>query len=90
MQVVWKKLVLEEGGTTGELIPPLPSRLVTDDELKSFCEAMKAIEVPKPVVVPGIGGKRKGGLGSFDTQQYGRGKRAREVSLYCCFSCNCG
>lgn len=80
--VVWKKLVSEQGGISGELIPPLPSRLVTDDELKSFCEAMKAIEVPKPVVVPGIGGKRKGGLGNFDTQQYGRGKRAREVRSY--------
>ncbi|XP_024989756.1 chromatin structure-remodeling complex protein SYD isoform X1 [Cynara cardunculus var. scolymus] len=80
--VVWKKLVLEQGGISSEPIPPLPSRLVTDDELKSFCEAMKAIEVPKPVVVPGIGGKRKGGLGNFDTQQYGRGKRAREVRSY--------
>lgn len=80
MQSVWKKLVAEQGGTSGEIIPPLPSRLVTESELKSFCEAMKAIEVPKPVVVPGIGGKRRGELGNLDIQHYGRGKRAREVS----------
>lgn len=80
MQAVWKKLVLEQGGIGGESIPPLPSRLVTEDELKSFCEAMKAVEVPKPVVLPGFGGKRKGELGNLDTHNYGRGKRAREVS----------
>lgn len=80
MQDIWKKLVLEQGGVSGELIPSLPSRLVTENEMKSFCEAMKAIEVPKPVVLPGIGGKRKGALGNSDTHNYGRGKRAREVS----------
>ncbi|KAJ0813828.1 putative DNA helicase chromatin remodeling SNF2 family [Helianthus annuus] len=79
---VWKKLVLEQGGTSRESIPPLPSRLVTENELKSFCEAMEAIEVPKPVVLPGIAGKRKGELGNLDTHNYGRGKRAREVRSY--------
>ena len=78
MQAVWKKLVLEQGGTSSEVITSLPSRLVTDDDMKTFTEAMKAIEVPKPVVVPGIGGKRKGELGNLDTQHYGRGQRARE------------
>ncbi|GJY42122.1 hypothetical protein Tco_0429392, partial [Tanacetum coccineum] len=48
--------------------------LVTYNNMKTSSEA----EVPKPVVVPGIGGKRKGELGSLDTQHYGRGKRARE------------
>ncbi|KAK9075578.1 hypothetical protein SSX86_003903 [Deinandra increscens subsp. villosa] len=80
--VVWKKLVLEQGGISGDTIPPLPSRLVAENELNSFCEAMKAIEVPKPVVLPGIGGKRKGELGNLDTRNYGRGKRAREVRSY--------
>ncbi|KAI3744867.1 hypothetical protein L1987_57963 [Smallanthus sonchifolius] len=80
--VVWKKLVSEQGGIGGDSIPPLPSRLVTENELKSFCEAMKAIEAPKPVVLPGIGGKRKGELGNLDTRNYGRGKRAREVRSY--------
>ncbi|GJV37476.1 hypothetical protein Tco_1409953 [Tanacetum coccineum] len=53
--------------------------------MKTSSKAMKANEVPKPVVVPGIGGKRKGELGNLDTQHYGRGKRAREVntSLAC-------
>ncbi|KAD4981711.1 hypothetical protein E3N88_18382 [Mikania micrantha] len=80
--VVWKKLVLEQGGISGESIPPLPSRLVTENELTSFCEAMKAVEVPKPVDLPGIGGKRKGEIGNLDTRNYGRGKRAREVRSY--------
>ncbi|KAI7726311.1 hypothetical protein M8C21_012286, partial [Ambrosia artemisiifolia] len=79
---VWKKLVIEQGGISAESIPPLPSRLVTESELKSFCEAMEAHEVPKPVVLPGIGGKRKGELGNLDTHNYGRGKRAREVRSY--------
>ncbi|KAI3795254.1 hypothetical protein L1987_37903 [Smallanthus sonchifolius] len=80
--VVWKKLVSEQGGIGGDSIPPLPSRLVTENEMKSFCEAMMAIEAPKPVVLPGIGGKRKGELGNLDTRNYGRGKRAREVRSY--------
>nr|GFA91412.1 chromatin structure-remodeling complex protein SYD isoform X3 [Tanacetum cinerariifolium] len=43
---------------------------------------MKVNEVPKHVVVPGIGGKQKGELGNLDNQHYGRGKRAREVGLF--------
>ncbi|CAI9299634.1 unnamed protein product [Lactuca saligna] len=79
---LWKQVVSEQGGTSDEVTPPLPSRLVTEDEMKSFCEAMKAIEVPKPVVIPGYGGKRKSELGNLDTHNYGRGKRAREVRSY--------
>lgn len=57
----------------------MPSRLVTDDDLKPFYEAMKIYELPNAVVTS-VGVKRKTGyLGGLDTQQYGRGKRAREV-----------
>ena len=66
-----------------EPIPPFPSRLVTDDDLKNFYEAMKISDVPKSVM-PSGGVKRKGEyLGGLDTQQYGRGKRTREVCLLC-------
>jgi hypothetical protein len=60
--------------------PPLPSRLVTDDDLKDFYERFKLLEVPKAGVVTNVGVKRKSEyLGGLDTQHYGRGKRAREV-----------
>ena len=75
-------MVSEQGGPSGELTPPLPFRLVAEDEIKSLCEAMKAFEVPKPVVIPGYGGKRKSELGNLDTHNYGRGKRAGEVCLF--------
>lgn len=78
MQEIWKKLCLESGTQSSELIPPLPSRLLTDDDLKPFYEAMKISD--KPVVAPSPGLKRKGqSLGGLDIQHYGRGKRAREV-----------
>ncbi|GAV63394.1 SNF2_N domain-containing protein/Helicase_C domain-containing protein [Cephalotus follicularis] len=78
----WKKLVLGQG-IGSETSPPLPSRLVTDDDLKAFCEAMKIFDVPKAEVVSNVGVRRKSGyLGGLDTQQYGRGKRAREVRSY--------
>lgn len=65
---------------TSDPLPLLPARLVTDDDLKEFCEAMKIFEVPKAGVVSNVGVKRKSGyLGGLDTQHYGRGKRAREV-----------
>lgn len=65
---------------SSEPLSPLPSRLVTDDDLKVFCEAMKLNDVPKAGVVSSGGVKRKSeSLGGLDTQQYGRGKRAREV-----------
>ena len=64
-----------------DLIWPLPPRLVTDEDLKQFYEAMKISDVPKGGVESN-GVKRKSGyLGGLDTQQYGRGKRAREVGL---------
>ena len=58
----------------------LPSRLVTDDDLKAFYEAMKVYDVTNDGAAYGSGLKRKSvSSGGFDTQQYGRGKRAREV-----------
>ncbi|KAI4317659.1 hypothetical protein L6164_025510 [Bauhinia variegata] len=78
----WKKLVLGQATGSSELIPLLPPRLVTDDDLKNFYEAMKISDIPKGVVSSN-GVKRKGGqIGGLDSQQYGRGKRAREVRSY--------
>lgn len=71
---------MEKGGECSEGPPPLPSRLVIEDDLKAFYEAMKLYEVADDGAASGSGMKRKSGsLGGFDTQQYGRGKRAREV-----------
>lgn len=71
---------MEKGVDCSEMIPSLPSRLVTDDDLKAFYEAMKVYDVTKDGAASGSGLKRKSGSsGGFDTQQYGRGKRAREV-----------
>ncbi|XP_022760477.1 chromatin structure-remodeling complex protein SYD-like isoform X2 [Durio zibethinus] len=79
----WKKLVLGSGMDGSKPLPPLPSRLVTDDDLKEFYEAMNLYDVPKTGAQPNVGVKRKGeSLGGLDTQQYGRGKRAREVRSY--------
>ncbi|CAN6551450.1 unnamed protein product [Malus baccata var. baccata] len=79
----WKKLVSVKSMDSSETLLPLPSRLVTDDDLKEFCEAMKVYEVPKTGEKSNDGLKRKGGsLGGLDTQRYGRGKRAREVRSY--------
>ncbi|KAE8736015.1 P-loop containing nucleoside triphosphate hydrolases superfamily protein isoform 3 [Hibiscus syriacus] len=79
----WKKLVFGSGMASSKPLPPLPSRLVADDDLKAFYEAMKLYDTPKTVVQPNVGVKRKGGsLGALDTQRYGRGKRAREVRSY--------
>lgn len=79
LQATWRKLI-RGLGTDGEPLPPLPSRLVTDDDLKPLYEAMKIYDAPKTGVSPNVGVKRKGEhLGALDTQHYGRGKRAREV-----------
>ncbi|KAK8709789.1 hypothetical protein V6N13_060791 [Hibiscus sabdariffa] len=79
----WKKLVYGSGMDSSKPLPPLPPRLVTDHDLKEFYEAMKLYDVPKTVLQPNTGLKRKGGsLGGIDSQQYGRGKRAREVRSY--------
>lgn len=79
MQATWRRLICERGMDTSEPLPPLPSRLVTDDDLKEFYEAMKIYEETKDGV-SNVGVKRKAEyLGGLDTQHYGRGKRAREV-----------
>ncbi|XP_022723174.1 chromatin structure-remodeling complex protein SYD-like isoform X3 [Durio zibethinus] len=79
----WKKLVLGSGLDGSKPLPPLPSRLVTDDDLKEFCEEMKLYDIPTTGVQPNVGVKRKSeSLGGLDTRQYGRGKRAREVRSY--------
>ncbi|KAL9247556.1 hypothetical protein vseg_020976 [Gypsophila vaccaria] len=80
---IWKMLVQERGGDVAEALPPLPSRLVTEDDLNAFYEAMKKNETARDGATSSSGIKRKGGyVGGFDNQQYGRGKRAREVRSY--------
>lgn len=86
LQAMWKNLLLGQGKNGSEPIPPLPSRLLTEDELKPFYEAIKTYEASTARVASdagaNVGAKRKsGGLGGLDTQHYGRGKRAREVGL---------
>ncbi|XP_050203379.1 chromatin structure-remodeling complex protein SYD isoform X2 [Mercurialis annua] len=81
----WKSVLLGQGMDVTEPPPPLPSRLVTDDDLKSFYEMIKLYDVPKAEVVSSFsfGVKRKGqSLGGLDPKHYGRGKRAREVRSY--------
>ncbi|XP_019437490.1 PREDICTED: chromatin structure-remodeling complex protein SYD-like isoform X2 [Lupinus angustifolius] len=78
----WKKLMPGQAIDGSEFTIPLPSRLVTDEDLRQFYEVMKISDVPKSRV-ESTGVKRKGGnLGGLDTQHYGRGKRAREVHSY--------
>ncbi|PIA44610.1 hypothetical protein AQUCO_01700300v1 [Aquilegia coerulea] len=73
----WKKVVQEPGEIGSDSLPTMPSRLVTDDELKEFCKAMQVYEDSN------VGLKRKNDkLGGLDIQHYGRGKRAREVRSY--------
>ena len=82
MQAKWKKLIFGSLMDGSKPLPPLPSRLVTDDDLKEFYEAMKLYDVPKNGVQPNVGVKRKGeSRGGLDTLHYGRGKRTREVCL---------
>ncbi|CAL5047140.1 unnamed protein product [Urochloa decumbens] len=76
----WQKVV-QDGSTSGLDPEVLPSRLVTDDDLKPFCHAMKLYE-PSNVKIVKVNVRKKGGLGGLDTQHYGRGKRAREVRSY--------
>lgn len=86
-QVTWKKLVLEHTTDGSDVIPPLPTRLVTDEDLKQFNEAMKIYDdVPKGEVDSNGVKRKRGGLGGLDTQHYGRGKRAREVAFFILFS----
>ncbi|KAF5182014.1 Chromatin structure-remodeling complex protein syd [Thalictrum thalictroides] len=73
----WKKVVQEPREVGSGSLPTMPSRLVTDDELKEFCKAMQVYEDSD------VGVKRKNDkLGGLDIQHYGRGKRAREVRSY--------
>lgn len=73
-------MTLGHGASGSEHVFSLPSRLLTEDDLKPFCEAMKISDTPAPAVVSTLGVKRKSEyLGGLDTQHYGRGKRAREV-----------
>ncbi|KAH6812953.1 P-loop containing nucleoside triphosphate hydrolases superfamily protein [Perilla frutescens var. frutescens] len=79
----WQNLCGAKGTDKSKHIPPLPSRLLTDDDLKSFYEVMKISEAPSSSVLPDPGMKKKTScIGGLDTQQYGRGKRAREVRSY--------
>ncbi|KAG1334177.1 chromatin structure-remodeling complex protein SYD-like [Cocos nucifera] len=72
----WQRLV--QGSSAEGLEPlPMPSRLVTDEDLKPFYEVMMIYESQNVNV------KKQGeSLGGLDTHQYGRGKRAREVRSY--------
>jgi hypothetical protein len=83
LQAAWQKVV-QDGSTSGLDPAVLPSRLLTDDDLKSFCHAMKLYEQSNVKSVKS-NVRRKGELGGLDTQHYGRGKRAREVSYTLCF-----
>lgn len=78
-QAAWR--ALSQPGLTDQSLQ-LPSRLVTDDDLAAFCIAMRVYETPAKPASPSILGskKKRGYLGGTDTVQYGRGKRAREVS----------
>jgi hypothetical protein len=72
---------LSQAGPTDQPLE-LPSRLVTEDDLAAFCKAMRVYETPSkqaPLITSGSK-KKRGSLGGLDTQQYGRGKRAREVN----------
>ncbi|XP_010247117.1 PREDICTED: chromatin structure-remodeling complex protein SYD isoform X2 [Nelumbo nucifera] len=73
----WKNLVQEQDKDCSESLPPMPPRLVTDDDLLTFYKAMQIFDASN------VPAKRKSEyLGGLDTQQYGRGKRAREVRSY--------
>ncbi|MED6119742.1 hypothetical protein PIB30_014606 [Stylosanthes scabra] len=78
----WKKLVVGQATDGSDLIPPLPSRLVTDEDLKQFYEAMKIYDVPKGEIESNGLKRKSGNVGGLDTQHYGRGKRAREERSY--------
>ncbi|XP_062108563.1 chromatin structure-remodeling complex protein SYD [Humulus lupulus] len=78
----WRKLMNQQGTDNSETLAPLPSRLVTEDDLKEFYEAMKIYEVPKADVGSNVGGVKRKSEYHLDTQHYGRGKRTREVRSY--------
>lgn len=71
LQAIWQKLIQGRNGD-GQDPLPMPSRLVTDDDLEPLYQILRISEASAASV------KRKGDI-SLDTQHYGRGKRAREV-----------
>ncbi|RZC77281.1 hypothetical protein C5167_001433 [Papaver somniferum] len=73
--ITWQKLVQ---GSEKDDPTAMPSRLVTDEDLKAFVEAMQAYEDANA----GLKRKSEYTAGGLDTQYYGRGKRAREVRSY--------
>lgn len=80
LQETWNNLVHGPGSDSFAHVPPIPSRLVTEDDLKLLYETMKLNDVPMVAKESTVGMKRKdGSMGGLDTHQYGRGKRAREV-----------
>ncbi|KAM6545251.1 hypothetical protein CsatB_025987 [Cannabis sativa] len=78
----WRKLINQQLTDNSETLPPLPSRLVTEDDLQEFYEAMKIYEVPKADGGSNVGGVKRKSEYHLDTQHYGRGKRTREVRSY--------
>ncbi|XP_026439819.1 chromatin structure-remodeling complex protein SYD-like isoform X2 [Papaver somniferum] len=76
--IVWQKLVHGSEKADPTACLPMPSRLVTDEDLKAFVEAMQAYEDANA----GLKRKSEYTAGGLDTQYYGRGKRAREVRSY--------
>ncbi|XP_047321944.1 chromatin structure-remodeling complex protein SYD [Impatiens glandulifera] len=78
--VKWENMMVEQGKKACDLPP---SRILTDDDIRPFYEAMSISEVSAPRAASTSGSKRKRGQGGgLDTQHYGRGKRAREVRNY--------
>ncbi|KAI3964562.1 hypothetical protein MKW92_025413, partial [Papaver armeniacum] len=76
--IAWQKLVHGSEKDDPTACLPMPSRLVTDEDLKAFVEAMQAYEDANA----GLKRKSEYTAGGLDTQYYGRGKRAREVRSY--------
>lgn len=74
-------MVQGQGSSSVSDIPPIPSRLVTEDDLKLLYETMKSNDVPMVAKKSNVGMRRKrGAVEGFDShQQYGRGKRIKEV-----------
>ncbi|KAK2975575.1 hypothetical protein RJ640_014062 [Escallonia rubra] len=77
----WKKLASSQDAVGSEAVLSLPARLLTDDDLRPFCEAMKISDAPCPVEVSNDAVLRKSGShvyhGNYDTHLHGRGKRVR-------------
>ncbi|KAH7655984.1 DNA helicase protein [Dioscorea alata] len=78
----WQRIIQGSKDISESLL--MPSRLVTEEDLKAFYKAMMLYEPPHVGAQVGaqVGVKRKNELGGLDTQHYGRGKRAREVRSY--------